>query len=235
MKNLVNIAVGVVVFASGMVYAQDPTVVVVDPEPDFRKGLIGVRFMPTVSSFNVRTSDNVTVADFTLGYGVGFVLGANFNKNVGVQAEVQYNRLTQKYKDQQLDRRVDIDYVNIPLLFSLNTNRMGPVNLNLVLGPQIGLNAGATLRTTGTSDEGTDFRAVLAVKGHDFGFAYGIGLDFALNSERTTRLDLGFRGVQGMVNISDRSRTLETNSYYVLEKSYIQTYAIYAGLTFLIF
>lgn len=234
MKKFINVAVGALILATGVVYAQE-TVIIVDNNSDLRKGLIGLRFMPTVSSFDVHSSDGVTQADFTMGYGIGGLVGVNFNKNIGAQLEVQYNRLTQKYKDRDLDRRVDIDYVNIPLLFSLNTNRMAPVNLNLVLGPQIGINVGAKLKTTGSSDEGTDFTAILAVKDNDFGFAYGIGVDFGLGEAKTTRLDLGFRGVQGLIDISDKSRTQETDSYYILEKSFIKTYAIYAGLTFLIF
>lgn len=234
MKKFINFAVGVVILVSGVVYAQEP-IVYAKNGTDFRKGLIGLRFMPSVSSFELQSSDGVAKADFTLGYGFGGLIGVNFNKHIGVQLEVQYNRLTQKYQDQNLDRRVNVDYVNIPLLFSLNTNRMAPVNLNFVLGPQIGINVGAQLRTTGTSEDGTDFTAILAVKDNDFGFAYGIGVDLGLGEAKTTRLDFGFRGVQGLIDVSDDSRTTETNSYYILEKSYIKTYSIYAGLTFLIF
>lgn len=234
MKKLLKFTVGAMILSIGIIHAQE-SVVIISSDATLPKGLIGVRIMPSVSSFNVKSSDGVTQADFTLGFGVGGVVGFNFNKHVSALLEVQYNRLTQKYEDQELDRRVDIDYVNIPLLFSLNTNRMGPVNLNVSIGPQLGINVGSQLTTIGTSSEGTDFRAILAVKQNDFGFAYGFGLDFGLNQSRTKRLDIGFRGVQGLVNISDDSRTTESDSYYILEKSYIKTYCIYAGVTFLIF
>lgn len=234
MKKLLNFTVGAMVLMVGTIQAQVPTKFG-RVGPEVSRGLIGLRFMPSWSSFDVKSSDGVTQADFTVGYGIGAVAGINFNKHISALLEVQYNKLTQKYKDQELDRRIDIDYINIPLLFSLNTNRMGLINLNFAIGPQIGLNVGSQLRTTGSSSDGTDFRAVLAVKQSDFGFAYGFGLDIGLNSARTTRLDLGFRGVQGLIDISDRSSTIDSGSYYILDKAYIKTYGIYAGLTFLIF
>jgi len=233
MKNILKLAVGAISLFTGTLFAQDPTLTV--PLQDYHKGLIGFRFMPTVSSMEVQSSDGVYQADFTLGYGIGGLIGVNFNKHVGAQLEVQYNKLSQKYVDRDLDKRIDVDYVNIPLLLSLNTNRMGPVNLNFVVGPQLGINVGSHISATGTNAEGTEFTAVLGLKQTDFGIAYGFGLDFGLGERKATRLDLGFRGLQGIVDISDNSRTLETNEYYILQKSFLKTYAIYAGLTFLIF
>lgn len=232
MKNLLNIAVGALVFVGGTTYAQETTTAVASS--DFARVIIGARFMPSLSSFKVQSSDGVTQANFTAGYGFGGFFGLNFNNHVGAQLEFQYNKINQKYVDRGLDRRVNVDYVNIPLLLSLNTNRMSRVNLNFVVGPQFGINVGASLKTTGTSEDGQDFQAILAVKDNDFGIAYGLGVDFGLNQSKTLRLDLGFRGVQGLVDISDRSGTTETDQYYILQKSYIRTYALYAGLAILL-
>lgn len=231
MKNLLNIAVGAMVFAGGTAFTQETTVV---ETSDFARVVVGARFMPTVSSFKVQSSDGVTQADFTLGYGFGGLLGINFNKHVGAQLEFQYNKLSQKYVDRDLNKRIHVDYVNIPILLSLNTNKMAGVNLNFVAGPQFGINVGASVTPTGTSADGQDFRAILAVKDNDFGIAYGFGIDFGLNEAKTFRLDLGFRGVQGLIDVSDRSRTVETDQYYILQKSFIRTYSIYAGLAILL-
>lgn len=205
-----------------------------DPDPAFRNGIFGIRFMPTISKIQVQDSDGNTVkGEAVVSMGYGGLLGFNFNKHLGIQAEVIYSTLSQKYKDQTLDRQIDINYVNIPLLLSLNTNRIGVVNLNLVVGPQLGINVGSKVTTSGTPDGNADTQAVLAVKKNDLGVAYGAGLDFALNKARNIRLDIGARGVMGLLDVSDRSATMETNSYYILQKKQTQAYSGYIGFTFI--
>ena len=138
----------------------------------------------------------------------------------------------QKYKDGDLDREINVRYVNIPLLLSLNTGKSNPVNLKIEAGPQVGFNVGASIASSGDASSDT-LQTVLTTKKSDFGFAYGAGLEFALNSSRTIRLDLGFRGVYGFVNISNTSQTTETNSYYILDRATVRTNSGYIGFTFL--
>ncbi len=199
------------------------------------KGEIGFRFLPTFTSMEFQTVDAGTVrGEVTLGYGFGGMLAANFNKHAGLQFEVIYNSLTQKYKDRELDRRIDISYINFPLLLSLNTDKTKPVNLNFVFGPQMGYNIGSRVETSGGGSSGADtVQAVLAIRKGDFGIAYGAGLEFKLNEEGNFRFDIGYRGMYGLVNINDNSGTRTTNSYYILEKSRIRTNSLYLGFTFL--
>jgi opacity protein-like surface antigen len=199
--------------------------------PPLHRLEMGFRFMPTFSSFDMKTSSGSTIkGDVTLGYGVGAMMGFNFSDHVGMQAEVIYNSLSQKYKDQNLQREINVRYVNIPLLLSLNTGTSKPVNLRVVLGPQLGLNVGSSI----TSGGGDTLKTVLSTKRNDFGFAYGAGLGFALNSTRTIRLDLGFRGVYGFVNISNTSQTAASDSYYILDRATVRTKSAYIGITFLL-
>ncbi len=204
-------------------------------EPAMQSGIVGFRLLPTFSKMNVQNSAGVSVkGNAVVSFGYGGVLGFNLNRHVGFQAEVLHNTLSQKYADNTLNRQIDINYVNVPLLLSLNTDRMSEVNLNFVFGPQWGFNISSSVKTTGTSNGTPDTQAVLAVKKNDFGIAYGAGLDFGLNAARTIRLDLGFRGVLGLIDISDHSKTLETNSFYIIQKSQTQTYSGYIGFTFLL-
>jgi len=71
------------------------------------------------------------------------------------------------------------------------------------------------------------------VKKGDLGFAYGAGLDFGLDQENMVRLGLGFRGVYGLLDISDDSKTQTNDKYYVLDRTHIKTYAVYMGLSVL--
>jgi len=196
-------------------------------------GVFGLRFMPTVSNLDVRNTNGLVEADFLWTIGFGGLIGYNFNDVVGFEVDVIYNKLSQKYQDHNLDRRIDINYINIPVLLSLNTGRSRAINLNFVGGPQIGLNVGSEVTTTGPSNGTFATSAVLAVKKNDFGLAYGVGVDFGINRARTVRLDVGFRGVFGLIDVGDDSGTLQTDQYYILRKGNIETYSAYAGLTFL--
>jgi len=195
---------------------------------DCAQGYIGIRFLPTLTSLNLNDQGNGTVkTTFVLGYGIGGYLGYNFNRNVGVQGEVLYSSLSQKYEINNVHQRIELSYINIPLLLSLNTNSCGPVNLNLVVGPQLGINTGSSVKTEG--GEGTDtVQAVIAVRPGDLGFAYGAGIDFRLGTN--VSLGIGFRGVYGLLDISNHSNTTTTNQYYILDRSHVKTYAGYIGL-----
>lgn len=196
-------------------------------------GEIGVRFMPTFSSFDTQTSgDGLIEGEFVVGPGFGAFIGFGITDHVGIQGEFIYTTLAQKYEDESLERKIKISYVNIPLLLSINTGKSEAVNFNVVVGPQIGFNVGSSIETEGNSETDT-LTAVLAVKKSDLGLAYGAGLDFGLNEARTLRLGIGFRGVYGLLDISDRSNNITTDSYYVLDRTKIKTYSGYIGLSVL--
>ena len=198
-----------------------------------QKGEIGMRVMPTFSSFDMQTSSGGTVSgEVTLGYGIGALLALNMTENVGIQAEVIYSSLSQKYKELDVERKVNLKYVNIPLLLSLNTGRTKMVNLNLVVGPQIGISVGSKIVISGANSSDTT-SAVLSVKKGDLGLAYGGGLDFGLNPDRTFRVNFGYRGVMGLFDISDNSRSLTTDSYYILDRARVRSYSGYLGFSFL--
>jgi hypothetical protein len=196
-------------------------------------GEVGLRFMPTFTAFDAKTSDGGTIqGEVTLGYGGGLLLGYHFSEYVGVQGEIIYTSISQKYKEMDTERRIDLKYINIPLMLSLNTGKTKLVNFNIVGGPQMGLSVGSNLTTTG--DDGTNTsKAVLSVKKGDLGLAYGAGVDFGLNAARTLRLGLGFRGVYGLFDISDNNNTNSTDSYYILDRTKIQTYSGYIGVSYL--
>jgi len=81
MKNLKNkiissIAISAIVF-------------VFTSKADDQSAEFGVRFMPTVSAFDLQTSSGGNIkGEATLGYGIGALLGFNFSDHVGVQGEV---------------------------------------------------------------------------------------------------------------------------------------------------
>lgn len=193
----------------------------------------GLRLMPTFSSFDLKTSSGGTVkGEVKVGFGAGALLGFNFSDHVGVQGEIIYTTMSQKYKESDIERKVNLRYVNIPLLLSLNTNKNAGVNFNIVAGPQIGISVGSSLNISGNNSTDST-QAVLSVKKGDLGVAYGVGIDFGINESHTIRMSLGYRGVLGLIDISDNSGTIVTDSYYVLDKTHIKSNAAYIGLSFL--
>lgn len=211
-------------FLATTITAQDAT---------FNRVEFGVRFMPTVSSFDMRTSSGgVVTGEATLGFGGGAVLGFNLTNHIAIQGEAIYNSYSQKYKDQDMQREINIRYINVPLLLSLNTGKSNPVNLGIEFGPQFGFNIGSSISGS-TGSHSDTLTTVLAVKKADFGFAYGAGLGFILNKSKTIRLDLGFRGVYGFVNIGNTSQPKDNNSYYILDRATVKTYSGYVGFSLL--
>lgn len=197
--------------------------------PGLRIVEFGIRYMPTFTSLDLKTYNGETIkGSATLQHGFGIFMGVNMSKHVGLQAELNYYREYQKYKDASLDRQVSIHYLNIPILLSLNTNKTSPVNLNFVVGPQFGLNIGSSLKTSGTENT-TSLNAVVAAKRGDIGLAYGAGLEIALNADHTFRLDLGYRGFYGLV---DMNSSTSSDSYNVIVKASRKTQGLYIGLAF---
>jgi hypothetical protein len=196
-------------------------------------GEVGLRFMPTFSALNIKTSDGGKIkGKLTMGYGGGIFLGYHFSDHVGVQGEIIYSAIAQRYKEQDVDREITLRYVNIPMLLSLNTGKTQPFNFTVVAGPQISFSVGSELSASGGNGSTTG-EAVLAIRKGDLGVAYGAGIDFGLNSASTFRMGIGFRGVLGLIDISDDSQNASTQDYYVLDKNRMRTYAGYIGVSYL--
>lgn len=199
--------------------------------PPLRHGEFGVRYMPTFTTMRFRNQfDNEIQGDVAMSHGFGIMLGANLSKNIGLQVELSYLEVSQKYKDQNLDRKVDVSYLNIPVLLSLNTDKTRIVNLNFVAGPQFGVNLGSSISSSGTGDTET-IQATVGAKGTDIGVAYGTGLEIALNRMHTVRLDFGYRGFYGLVDGNADQTAKNPDTYNVLIRTSRQTQGAYAGLT----
>jgi hypothetical protein len=197
-----------------------------------RRVELGFRIMPTISNFEMTAYEGGTIAgQATFGYGAGGLLAINFSEHHGIQTEVLYNDLSQRYKSRDMDRTLKVQYLNVPLLYSLSTGKSNYVNLNLLVGPQVGLTLGSNV-SVDNEDGGPDtLTAVIDIRNNDFGVAYGLGLSFSLNEMRSIRLDIGYRGVYGLINIARNRNEPEAGSYYAFDEAHVRTNSIFAGLT----
>jgi len=193
----------------------------------------GLRFMPTYSAFDIQSSEGgVIKGTVTLGYGLGAFIGLNLTDNFGLQGEVIYSSINQKYTELDVEKKITLQYINIPLLAVLNTGKSLPVNLSIAAGPQLGISIGSSFDGSVEGDS-LILVPVLAVKKGDLGVAYGAGIDFGLDPANMIRFGLGFRGVFGLLDISDDSKSQTTDKYYVLDRTQIKTYSVYVGLSVL--
>jgi hypothetical protein len=161
--------------------------------------------------------------------GAGIFLGFYWSDFVGAQAELMYTSVSQKYKEADVERKVTLQYLNVPLLLSLNTGKSNMVNFNLVLGPQIGINVGSSVSSSGLDTT----NAMISVRAGDLGLAYGAGIDYGINEARTFRIGIGYRGVRGLFDISDNSQSYTTNSFYIIERTHLSTHAGYIGISYM--
>lgn len=198
-------------------------------ENTLKRGEFGVRYMPTFTKLDVRNSlGEVIPGSVSIRQGMGLMLGFNFNKNFGIMAELDYSTISQRYKDQELDREVNIRYVNIPIMFAINTSKSSQFNLNIVAGPNFGINAGSEVNTSGSGSADT-LTAVVVLKRGSVGFAYGAGLEFAMNKSNSLRFDIGIRGFYSFVDITVKDFTSDRfNAVAKVPKNVI---GAYAGIT----
>jgi len=191
---------------------------------------IGAVAQATFTDVKIDGANGTVNTSYVVGYGGGAFIGYFFTKNVEVRVEALYSSLAQEIEENSIKRKLELSYVNFPLLLALHTGYDKPVSLNVTFGPQAGINTGSSLE--GSGSEGIDtVQASINVKPADLGIAYGAGLDFGLGPERLVHLNVGFRGVYGLVDISENSNNTTTNNYYIIDRAHLKTYSGYAGVS----
>ena len=193
------------------------------------RGEFGIHFMPSFTKIDVRDSQgNVIPGSISLQPGFGILLGFNISNHIGIQGEINYLSISQKYTDASVDREVKIRYINVPILLTLNTDKSKQFNMNVVAGPEFGFNTGASINSTGT--EGTDtLQAVVVLKKGNVGFAYGAGLEFAMNKSRSCFFELGYRGFYSFVDVTTTVNSEE--KYNAVVELPRNRNSVYIGLT----
>ena len=200
-------------------------------EEELRHLEFGVRYMPTFSSIDVHTHDGGVIdGSVSVSHGFGIMTALNLNKHIGIQAEANYYQITQKYSDRSFDNDLTINYLNIPVLLSLNTNKEARVNFNVVAGPQFGFTVGSKIKSSGVGPQDST-KAVVGLRKGDVGVAYGAGFEFALNPSHTFRLDVGYRGFYGLVNMD--TEITQQGNYNVIVNASRKTYGGYVGLAWM--
>jgi hypothetical protein len=198
--------------------------------PEWRGAHIGGVVQATFTDVKVSSNNGTVNTSYVVGYGGGGYLGYFFSPHVELRAEVLYSSLAQQIEFGNTEAKMHLSYLNFPLLLGLHTGYNKPVSLNIMVGPQIGINTASSI--DGEGSEGIDtVQASLTVKPADLGIAYGAGLDFGFGEERLLHLNVGFRGVYGLVDISEENQNTTTYDFYIIDRAKLKTYSGYAGLS----
>lgn len=181
-----------------------------------------------------------------LGYAVSLNLGYNFTENLGIMGEVQYSLQGQKYEGKQsfegntyeVNRNIDLRYINIPLLFKYSYGTK-LVRFRFYVGPQLGILLDATQeykrngQTIGTPAEDNDGESFVTDKKdikdrfdkYDFGFVGDVGADFHVTKD--IYLTAGLRGNYGFMDINEESYRIKD-----LDDEYLPSHNVWGGLYF---
>ncbi|MBA3899221.1 MAG: PorT family protein [Bacteroidetes bacterium] len=198
---------------------------------------IGLRYMPTFSDLDFAVENGEVEAGGELNHGFGLSLNYYFTNFFGTHLEINYTGFEYTFRDGDQETRVNINYINIPLLASYNTNLGRRVNWNLHAGPYLGINTGANLTTedVGTTNGTTTgtTTGVIHVRPADIGVAYGTGLDFGFGQTQWFHIRVGYRGSAGLIELSDNDATIDNDQFnVVLTRSRLITNGAYIGVMF---
>jgi hypothetical protein len=193
---------------------------------------VGFQLMPTYVTFSMNNWDGTSVqGDAIIGLSRSIVTAVALNPTLSIGAEMIYTTFNRQFNQNGALKRLNVNYVSIPILATVNTSKMSRVNVNLVIGPQFGINAGSAVESA-DGKEPDSLQNIWRGKQGEMGVAYGVGLEFALNSRRSLRLTTGFRGISGFLDVVDNSTTWAVY-YSRTNRVNVHLYSVYTGLTWL--
>jgi hypothetical protein len=195
---------------------------------------IGARYMPTFSELDFAANNGEVRAEGEINHGFGISFNYYFSNFFGTHLEINNTNFEYMFNDGERETRVNINYINIPLMASYNTNLGRRVNWNLTGGPYLGVNTGANLEVQDNGQNGTGTATgVIHVKPADIGVAYGTGLDFGFGQTQWLHLRVGYRGTAGLIELADSDATVQQDQYnIVISKSRLVTNGAYIGIMF---
>ncbi|HYG50776.1 MAG TPA: porin family protein [Flavobacteriales bacterium] len=193
---------------------------------------VGFQVMPTYATVTMGNWDGTSVEDDAIiGLSRAGVAAFTLNPTLAVTAEFVYTTFKMEFNHRGSPKRLNVNYISVPLMAAINTSKMSRINVKLVIGPQFGINAGSSVESA-NGQEPDSLQSLWRVKQGDMGVAYGAGLEFALNSSRSLRLTTGFRGISGFLNVADNSTNMAV-FFSRVNKVNVHLYSVYGGLIWL--
>lgn len=156
-----------------------------------------IGFKVGLNSYNINRNSGSSY-DSKLGLNIGMFGHIHLDKQLAFQPEIVYSSQGAKYTFLGTETTINLDYINVPLLFQY----MFDNGFRLEVGPQIGFLASAKSKTNNsTTDIKSDIKAI------DFSLGLGVGyVDTKSGFGVDARYNLG------LSNINENSSTKATNA-----------------------
>ena len=186
MKKLLLTLVVVLLFAMG-VTAQDEAV-----------GLTGKGIKAGLAMANLY-GDDVEENSMKLGFGGGAFLTYHFVPQFAIQPEVMFMMKGSKFEEEDIDddTKINLTYIEIPVLFKFTPQMEGNIKPNIFAGPAIGLLMGAKIKNDAAD---VDLDVKDGLKSIDFGIQFGAGVEFVMETMKVT---VDARYCMGMTKVID--------------------------------
>lgn len=171
-------------------------------------GLTGAVNLATVGG------DDAAGAESKAGLAIGAFLRKPMGDNWAFQGEVQYSLKGAKVSDNGLGGKLNLAYIELPLLFRAFAGGGSSTRPFVEFGPSLALKTGCTVSVQGGSVTGSVSCSEFGeVKAFDAGLAGGGGFEFPVG---TNTLALGVRYTHGLVDIGDGASVQNRNLQFLL-------------------
>jgi len=152
---------------------------------------------------------NASSPDAKLGFNAGGLAHIHLSKHFAVQPEIMYSNQGAKETISNTDYKVNLHYINIPVLAQF----MVDDGFRIETGPQLGVLASARQKVEGTSTDIKD-----NYKTADFAWAFGLGYITHAGVGIDARYNLGISNINNASSTNVNNRVFQVGLFYQFRK-----------------
>jgi outer membrane immunogenic protein len=134
----------------------------------------------------------------------GIFLGKQLTDAIGIRAEGLFSQKGAKNEETGEDAKFKLTYIDVPVLLTFGPSSSDTTRFNFFTGPQFSFNTKAEFE-----ENGTDFDADDQVKGNDFAWVAGVGLE-------SGRFTADARYAFGLSNIAEGGGEVKNRVFSVM-------------------
>ncbi len=170
------------------------------------KGHINLGIKGGINLYNIH-NDNAATYDPKIGFNLGLLGHIHVAKHFALQPEIQYSAQGAKYTDVNGDNKINLNYINVPVLLQY----MWDNGFRIQAGPQAGILVSAKSKNNdNTVDIKNNFKPL--DMGVSFGASYihpstGVGID--------ARYNLGLSNINENSDLKSTNRGLQVSLFYI--------------------
>ncbi len=156
---------------------------------------------------NLSSLTNISNSDSKLGYHLGGLAHIHLNPQWALQPELVYSNQGVEYTSGGFVHKLNLDYVNIPVLFQY----MAGSGFRLQTGPQIGFLTNVEDKINGNE---TNTFSTSDFKNTDFAWSFGLSYVGATGLGFDARYNLGLSNINNFGNNDLKNNVLQAGLFY---------------------